>query len=685
MIAEIAKVLGNIPQTSDKTRQPSDQPHIAVIEAGTGTGKTVAYLLATLPIAQALNKKLIISTATVALQEQIIQKDLPEIKKHSDLHFNYTLAKGRGRYLCLSKVDRVLVDAESQQQVNQALYEDEIIATDANTLGLYQTMVEKLAEGSWDGDRDQWPNEIDDVQWRPITTNHRECTGRRCSNVTQCSFFRARESLDKFDVIVANHDLVLSDLALGGGAILTEPNDTIYVFDEGHHLADKALNHFAHHSRVNGTLKWLDQTNKSLKSVAGTLSDGGHIDHILEQLPAVILDAKQSFSPLLSVCETLMASVEDDRFASAGQSNQKRYRFENGLPDSVFLDFIENSWMSFGRLTKLYTGLSETIQSLLEDAFSPVPRVDLESWFPVIGSWLARSEAIMALLEGYRNAGSDSEQQSPVARWVTEVEFSGSVDYEICSSPILASNTLNHSLWQECYGAVVTSATLTALGRFDQFRMRSGTNENQHYNVMPSPFDFSRGELSIPPYSVEANQAQAHTDSLIEHLPQLFDKDHGSLVLFSSRRQMETVYEEVQLLSDHTIYMQGEYAKSEMLTRHKTLIDAGEPSVLFGLASFAEGIDLPGNYCRHVIIAKLPFSVPDDPIEAALSEWITSRGGNPFMEITVPDACVRLLQACGRLLRKEEDSGKITILDKRLLTKFYGKLILQSLPAFKRI
>jgi ATP-dependent DNA helicase DinG len=159
----------------------------------------------------------------------------------------------------------------------------------------------------------------------------------------------------------------------------------------------------------------------------------------------------------------------------------------------------------------------------------------------------------------------------------------------------------------------------------------------------------------------------------------------GTLVLFSSKKQMLDVYEELPSEMQDKILLQGDASKQEMLVQHKQKIDQGEGSVLFGLASFAEGVDLPGNYCTHVIIAKLPFAVPDDPIEAALSEWIESRGGNAFMELTVPDASLKLIQACGRLLRTETDKGKISLLDRRIISKRYGKAILNSLPPFRQV
>jgi len=177
---------------------------------------------------------------------------------------------------------------------------------------------------------------------------------------------------------------------------------------------------------------------------------------------------------------------------------------------------------------------------------------------------------------------------------------------------------------------------------------------------------------------------EQHTAMLIAMLPQLLDPQEGSLVLFSSRRQMNDVFEALAPDWRERILTQDSLGKQELLSRHRARIDGGDGSVIFGLASFAEGVDLPGNYCRHVVIAKIPFAVPDAPVEAALAEWIAARGGNAFMEIAVPDAALKLVQASGRLLRTEADTGRITLLDKRIVTRQYGRAILDSLPPFRR-
>ncbi|GAB1269148.1 ATP-dependent DNA helicase DinG [Aurantivibrio infirmus] len=673
MIAEIAKTLGAIELDEEKVR--ISDSHICVVEAGTGTGKTVAYLLAALPIAKALGKHLVVSTATVALQEQIVNKDLPDLKRACDLDFSYSLAKGRGRYLCLSKMDRQLNDLNSSQTGQLGFPGGDDFRSDEQTLSLYQSMMEALSANKWDGDRDNWTKTIDEDQWRPVTTNHRECSGRRCSFVSNCSFFKSREQMSGVDCVVTNHDLVLADLALGGGAILPAPEDTIYIFDEGHHLAEKALNHFSHYTRLESTQKWLDECSQALPAAVQQIGEAGDINRKLEQLPGVIADCKKQLSyiqPVLLDCFDEI--VEDDR-------DSNRYRFAHGIVPASIVDCAADATQTFGRLVDVLTQISGELSESIEDAYTSVPKVDLENWFPLIGSWLARAEANLALWMSY---STNDIAEVPEARWLEKIDNASGSDLSISSSPILAAETLDELLWSRCCGAVVTSATLTALGVFDRLRMRVGTPANSNYQIVPSPFDYKRATLSIPAQAVDAGNAELHTLELIENLPDLLDPFDGSLVLFASRRQLNEVYESLDEFWQKKILHQDDRPKQETLVEHRRRVDEGEGSVIFGLASFSEGVDLPGKYCSHVIVAKIPFSVPNDPIESALSEWIKDRGGNPFMEISVPDASLKLIQACGRLLRSESDTGKITIMDNRLTTRHYGKAILDSLPPFNR-
>jgi ATP-dependent DNA helicase DinG len=272
-----------------------------------------------------------------------------------------------------------------------------------------------------------------------------------------------------------------------------------------------------------------------------------------------------------------------------------------------------------------------------------------------------------------------------MARWLSLAEGAGLHDIEVNASPILAAQTLNRNLWQVACAALVTSATLTALGSFERFRMRAGLPKSALATVVPSPFRHAEaGLLQVPDLKADPRDAQAHTNAIIRELPELLEAERGALVLFASRKQMQEVFDGLPREWRRRVLIQGNLSKQETITRHKARVDEGEPSVLFGLASFSEGVDLPGAYCEHVVIAKIPFAVPDDPVEAALAEWIEARGGNPFMEISVPDAALRLVQACGRLLRNEQDTGTISLLDRRLVTQRYGKAILDALPPFRQ-
>ncbi|MDC6458822.1 helicase C-terminal domain-containing protein [Luminiphilus sp.] len=229
----------------------------------------------------------------------------------------------------------------------------------------------------------------------------------------------------------------------------------------------------------------------------------------------------------------------------------------------------------------------------------------------------------------------------------------------------------------------MTSATLTALGSFDHLMQQSGLPADTKLARVESPFDASLGRFVVPSMTSDPSTPAAHTAELVELLPDLLACSQGTLVLFSSKRQLQEVVDELGPRFESELLIQGVMSKAEILDAHRHRIDSGKSSTIFGLASFAEGVDLPGDYCGHVIIAKLPFSAPDDPIDAAHAELLESAGQNPFMVLTVPSAALRLLQACGRLLRTETDSGVITLLDRRIVTKRYGRAILDTLPRYQ--
>lgn len=680
MIAEVAKTLGTI--AIDEEGKRSGDPAVVAIEAGTGTGKTVAYSLAAIPVARAAGKRLVIATATVALQEQIVDKDLPDIIKNSGLTFSYALAKGRGRYLCLSKLDALSQHGEAEQATAQLFAEEGFhIEVDSDSEKLFGEMIERLAGNRWDGDRDSWPQVIEDVTWSRVTTDHTQCTGRHCANFQQCAFYKAREGMTKVDVIVTNHDMVLADLALGGGAVLPDPRETIYVFDEGHHLPDKAINHFAHFTRLRSTADWLGQVEGNLTRLLAQNPLPGDFGRLLEAVPELAKSLRSHMQFMFTFCEQL---AEFKPNHDPDSYEKPRYRFIGGVVPEQLSELGVELKKEFAKLTDIFSRVTELLKKAMDDEPGMgVPSHQAEEWYPLFASLQARAENNQELWTAF--TAEDAEQGPPMARWLSLADSGSSFDIEVNASPILAAETLRKNLWNVAHGALVTSATLTALGTFDRFNMRAGLPFKAKKTAVPSPFKYAEmGVLTVPDLGADPRDAEAHTQAIIRELPVLLESAQGSLVLFSSRRQMLDVFAGIDPEWRKRVLVQGDLSRQETLAKHRTQIDQDKVSVLFGLASFAEGIDLPGAYCEHVVIARIPFAVPDDPVEAALSEWIEARGGNPFMEITVPDASLRLVQACGRLLRNEQDTGSITVLDRRLVTQRYGKAILNSLPPFRR-
>ncbi len=673
MIATIARTVGNIKQDSEGERL--GEKHVAVVEAGTGTGKTLSYCLSVIPIAKARGKKLIISTATVALQEQILHKELPDLLKHTEYHFNYTLAKGRGRYLCLNQLEGFLdSDTQGMDDMFAGLFEQHLQAGDVNSV-LYQEMDDAIKEGEWDGDKDNWKGILREEDWRRVTTDHQQCTNRNCANFSACPFYKARAEIETSDVIVANHDLVLADLSLGGGAILTAPNETIYVFDEGHHLPDKAINHFRHEMRLQQSIQWLRQLEKNLVSLKQELTDEISLTgQLLLKIPQQV----QTLVNFIQYAQQGLAPFIADH--NLDQENNV-YRFEFGVIPDELRQLAYSLQTGFQKLFGSIESIQDECKKAKQNEGMGLTQDVADTWMPILGVVLSRLEQAKALWQLF--SIQDDLNYPPNARWLTLTGSGMEQDIELGGSPILAAHTLRQQLWDKCYAAVVTSATLTALNNFYRFNMRSGVPHESEYLRVISPFDFqNNGQLVIPKMDCEPTQVEQHTKAIVNYLNNQVDIEGSSLALFSSRKQMEEVSLQVEAKLQAIMLVQGEQSKRVILDSHKEKIDAGKGSLLMGLASFAEGVDLPGKYLTHVIIAKIPFAVPDDPVDATLAEWIQNKGGNPFMEITIPDASLRLVQATGRLLRSETDTGKVCILDKRLISKRYGKQLIDGLPPY---
>ncbi|WP_286266934.1 ATP-dependent DNA helicase DinG [Thalassotalea atypica] len=655
LIAEIAKTLAG---EYDKSRK------IITIEAGTGTGKSLAYALGSIPLAKARKKKVCIATATVALQEQLVDKDLPFLKKFGGVDFSFTLVKGRQRYVCAQKLSQAVSD-DDNPQVGFTFAERPSLS-DLNNL---KAMHKALKDNSWQGDIDSWKEPIAPQLWHQIQSDKHSCL-KHLSEHTHCPFHKARETTELSDVLVINHSLLLADLSLGGGKILPDPEECFFVIDEAHHLPKVARDHASASVTVKGALDWAAKLQETSDKMARLIKSQSAISPSLK----IADDAQDLIVELTKV----KGFIETN--AAVYFDKEALYRFENGLIPSTLkhwaADISDISKKLISQTIKLYNLLMDAVKENEVQLYLAEPLLG-ESGFMI-----NRLENLQALWQMY--AHTDSEKGAPLARWIEKTEGKKQ-DYVLSASPLEVGFTLEDGLWSKCEGAVLCSATVRALNSFDHFRIQAGLSKNDgsQYQFVASPFDYqSNATLVIPTMKCEPS-SDKFPEEVIEKLPALMPENEASLVLFSSYWQMERTAEALRK-KGHKILVQGEQSRQSIIKRHKVLCDKNATSIVFGTQSFSEGLDLPGKYLTNLVIAKLPFSVPTSPVEEAHAEHITNKGGNPFMQIAVPETSKKLIQACGRLLRNEKDTGTISILDRRLVSKRYGQDLLNSLPPFKR-
>jgi ATP-dependent DNA helicase DinG len=519
------------------------------------------------------------------------------------------------------------------------------------------------------------------MDWQRVSTDSRRCVGSRCRFINKCPYYQEKEEQEEADVLVANHDLVLSDLKLGGGVILPSLEDVILIFDEAHALPEKAREHFAVRAPVKGTQTMLKQTRelmgrieKQLKKEKKAVEKAQHVATNSVSLEARMGEAFTAITSLVSVQPELVHT---------NWEGKKTLRFPHGKVPESMQDMGETISEEAMSCCKKMAQIKGDVVKAAEKG--DINHTEAEPMVSELGDLAGRMENLALLWKGYAQA--DPEKGIPRARWINFVKHKSSTDYLVEVSSISLAQTLKNCLWDEIYGAVLTSATITELGEFHRYFEKTGLNlvGGVQTAKLQSPFDFpNRGTLWIPQLQSLPNAEDHHVEEVSDILPQIVKEGEGTLILFSSKRKLGKVIERLpDDLLDRAL-IQGDMPKQRILREHKKRIEKGEGSVIFGLASFGEGVDLPGKLCSHVIIEKLPFAVPDSPIEATLSEYLESMGRNPFMEIAVPAVSIKLVQMMGRLIRTEDDYGLITLLDRRVLVKRYGQLLLNSLPEYRR-
>ena len=668
--------LGKPTEGEDSPPNTAVAPSIAVIQAGTGVGKSLAYSAPAIAMALQRGTRVVISTATVALQEQLVNKDLPALAAHLGQPFRYALAKGRGRFVCQLKLERLvgssdLYPEEADDLFGETLPTKPVAQAERQAQQqFYASMAEALAQGRWDGDRDSLDTPPAPEAWSPVAAEGSSCTGRHCPAFQSCSYYERRKELVAAQVIVVNHDLLLSSL---GARLLPELDNCLLVLDEAHHLPATALAQFANSMDLS-RLQWLDKlTSRALR--IGQLLE---VEEIAD-IPQHSSGLRQAMGQL---AQAAMAQYGETLKSPEARFGPASARIPRGVLPEALLPPLEAVLAHSTGLLDVLRAIAKALRSTIKETPDEAPR--LAALYAQLGSLAPRLEAVFATTELLLHTPAPG--QAPAAKWFT-LEMDGEwIALQAHASPILPGSTLRQHLWSQVRGGVLTSATLTSCGSFDFFLREVGLHDLPTLATLEvaSPFDYpSQGVLWAHHTQADPKHAGPFTQEMVHTLlHDLASVQTGALVLFSSKEQMRQAVDALPSALRSKVLVQNTMPRFALLNKHREQVEAGQASIIFGMQSFGEGLDLPGALCASLFITKLPFAPPDDPVGEARAEWLRSSGRNPFTDLVVPATAIRLAQWVGRAIRTEHDQAQVYCYDRRLCVTSYGQQIQKSLPDF---
>ena len=668
--------LGKPTEGEDSPPNTAVAPSIAVIQAGTGVGKSLAYSAPAIAMALQRGTRVVISTATVALQEQLVNKDLPALAAHLGQPFRYALAKGRGRFVCQLKLERLvgssdLYPEEADDLFGETLPTKPVAQAERQAQQqFYASMAEALAQGRWDGDRDSLDTPPAPEAWSPVAAEGSSCTGRHCPAFQSCSYYERRKELVAAQVIVVNHDLLLSSL---GARLLPELDNCLLVLDEAHHLPATALAQFANSMDLS-RLQWLDKlTSRALR--IGQLLE---VEEIAD-IPQHSSGLRQAMGQL---AQAAMAQYGETLKSPEARFGPASARIPRGVLPEALLPPLEAVLAHSTGLLDVLRAIAKALRSTIKETPDEAPR--LAALYAQLGSLAPRLEAVFATTELLLHTPAPG--QAPAAKWFT-LEMDGEwIALQAHASPILPGSTLRQHLWSQVRGGVLTSATLTSCGSFDFFLREVGLHDLPTLATLEvaSPFDYpSQGVLWAHHTQADPKHAGPFTQEMVHTLlHDLASVQTGALVLFTSKEQMRQAVDALPSALRSKVLVQNTMPRFALLNKHRELVEAGQASIIFGMQSFGEGLDLPGALCASLFITKLPFAPPDDPVGEARAEWLRSSGRNPFTDLVVPATAIRLAQWVGRAIRTEHDQAQVYCYDRRLCVTSYGQQIQKSLPDF---
>jgi ATP-dependent DNA helicase DinG len=653
---------------------------VAITEAGTGTGKSLAYLLPAAAWALQNGERTVISTATINLQEQLVGKDLPLVRDLLGGELTWALVKGRGNYISIRRARLAAEEAP-------ALFESE---RDGELKALLE-WIDKTEDGSLA----DLPFRPSDEVWEEVRSEPDVCLRAKCPQFQRCFYQRARRRAGSADLLVVNHHLLFSDLAVRRAtqnwtqAAVLPPAHRL-VLDEAHNVEDAATSHMGAAITRRGLFRLLARLERSGKGILPALA------HELDPKDAEDLALRSR------IAERVMPSLE--------HAVRAAHRFVDAIEDRVPLTDGEPARLGTGgigepaddaEVADAMAGLVATLGRLERELAELRDRIEADE---------ARAERLEARLLDLRSverrlaaathairlvlAPGEGENESWV-RWLETRGRGVRSNLALAAAPIDLGEVLRDSLFGRNEAVVLSSATLATRGRFDFLRGRLGIDAaglalmerapEVHEEVLPSPFDFERQTLLVVPTDLAEPDAGAESFGRLQEetarvvLEAATLTGGGLFVLFTSHRALRRVAE---LLRERgaegrwPLFVHGEDDRHRLLARF-TESGAG---VLLGTASFWEGVDVPGDPLRGLIIQKLPFRVPTEPVTAARLEALQAEGKDPFHEYLLPLAALRLKQGFGRLIRSRTDRGAVVLLDRRFVTRRYGRYLRDSLP-----
>jgi ATP-dependent DNA helicase DinG len=652
---------------------------VSLIEAGTGTGKTLSYLVPAINWALKNEERVVISTNTINLQEQLIDKDIPLLYDAFDDDFNYSLVKGMRNYLCLLRTETI------QEGLFEMVDDDEVGSIDD---------ILEWAKVTEDGSLSDLSFTPPDSVWEKVSAESDSCLRARCPYYSRCFFYKSRREIASSQLLIVNHHLLFSDLAIKSASESSEagilPPFKRVIFDEAHHLNDAATSHFGMRATKFGILRVIRRLKRKGKGGQGK----GLIYYTAALATKLVkLYRKGVVNDLLRKVEELLSTKVDTLDQYVGDSFDALYTFcltvaqeKEGGKEEINLRITEDIIKREGweNVDKKFSILRIRLKELHEEikAITDI-LIDYEVEND-IAKLIVEFKGVSNKLDYYSDVISTflSREDDGFVRWVEGRMGRGGILSGLGLSPLDISSTLKERLYSKCKTVVMTSATLAVNNNFGFLKSGLGLEDEQRVDelILPSPFNYEEQLLLAIPDDIPEPGNVGYAEAISELIRDAVKASKGNaLILFTSYTLLETVYRKIhEELEDEGILAlkQGAFPRAKLLDKFRI----EDNSVLFATDSFWEGVDVPGDALKLVIITRLPFRVPTEPIIEARVEYMENQGLNSFMDYSVPVAVLKFKQGFGRLIRTKTDKGVVLVLDKRLISKFYGKFFLNSLP-----